>query len=95
MYFLLVEDEAGLLQATIFEGVYKRWGHVLHQRGAFLLEGRVEQDRRRGFSFLVEHIGDLQEELDAKVEAQVPESQMVSSSGAFVRAKRKGRRATG
>jgi error-prone DNA polymerase len=95
VYFLLVEGEAGLVQATIFEGVYKRWGHVLHQRGAFLLEGRVEQDRRRGFSFLVERIDDLQEVLDAKVEAQIPESQMVPSSGAFVRAKRKGRRATG
>ncbi len=95
VYFLLVEDEAGLLQATIFEGVYKRCGHVLHQRGAFLLEGRVEQDRRRGFSFLVERIDDLQEVLDAKVEAQIPESQMVPSSRAFVRVKRKGRRATG
>ena len=89
MYFLLVEDEAGLLQATIFEGVYKRYGHVLHQRGAFLLEGRVEQDRRRGFSFLVERIIDLQEALAN--EARVPEPRAVASSGAFVRAKRRRR----
>src|SRR5215218_10858089 len=46
VYFLLIEDEAGLLQATIFEGVYKKCGHVLHQKGAFLLEGKVEQDHR-------------------------------------------------
>jgi hypothetical protein len=36
---------------------------VLHQKGAFLLEGKVEQDHRRGFSFLVERIYDLQEVL--------------------------------
>ena len=27
--------------------------------GAFMLEGRVKQDRRRGFAFLVEHTADL------------------------------------
>jgi error-prone DNA polymerase len=75
VYFLLIEDEGGLLQATIFEGVYKRCGHVLHQKGAFLLEGKVEQDHRRGFSFLVEHIGDLQEMLAGAAEARVPEPQ--------------------
>jgi len=73
VYFLLIEDEAGLLQATIFEGVYKRCGHVLHQKGAFLLTGKVEQDRRRGFSFLVERIGDLQEVLADTVGTRVPE----------------------
>jgi error-prone DNA polymerase len=93
VYFLLVEDEAGLLQATIFEGVYRRCGHVLHQRGAFLLEGRVEQDRRRGLSFLVERVRDLQEALDQEVGARIPEPRMVPSPGAFVRAKRRGRRA--
>jgi error-prone DNA polymerase len=93
VYFLLIEDEAGLLQATIFEGVYKRCGHVLHQRGAFLIEGRVEQDRRRGFSFLAERIGDLQEVLANEAEGQVPEPRAVAASGAFVQAKRRGRRA--
>jgi error-prone DNA polymerase len=93
VYFLLVEDEAGLLQATIFEGVYKRCGHVLHQRGAFLLEGKVEQDTRRGFSFLVESISDLQEALANEAEARVPEPRAVASLGAFVQAKRRGRRA--
>ena len=93
VYFLLIEDEAGLFQATIFEGVYKRYGHVLHQRGAFLLEGKVEQDHRRGFSFLVERISDLQEVLANEDEARVPELRAVASSGAFVQAKRRGRRA--
>jgi error-prone DNA polymerase len=91
VYFLLIEDEAGLLQATIFEGVYKRCGRVLHQRGAFLLEGKVEQDWRRGFSFLVERISDLQEVLAN--EARAPEPRALASSGAFVQAKRRRKRA--
>jgi error-prone DNA polymerase len=93
VYFLLVEDEAGLLQGTIFEGIYKRCGHVLHQKGAFLLEGKVEQDRRRGFSFLVERIGDLQEALSDAAEARSSGTRAVTSSRAFVRTKRRGRRA--
>jgi error-prone DNA polymerase len=89
VYFLLTEDEAGLLQATVFEGAYRRHGHVLHRSGAFLLEGRVEQDRRRGFSFLVERVLDLQEVLEG---ARVPKPRATPSSGAFVRAKRPSRR---
>jgi error-prone DNA polymerase len=91
VYFLLIEDEAGLFQATIFEDVYQRDGHVLHQKGAFLLDGRVEQDQRRGFSFLVERVRDLSASLEAA--GRVPEPQAVPSSGAFLRAKRRGRRA--
>jgi error-prone DNA polymerase len=91
VYFLLVEDEAGLLQATIFEGVYKRCGHVLHHSAVFLLEGKVEQDPRRGFSFLVERVRDLRKVLEAGT--GVPEPRAVSSSGAFIRARRRGRRA--
>jgi DNA polymerase III alpha subunit len=94
VYFLLVEDEAGLLQATIFEGAYKRYGHVLHQSGSFLLKGRVEQDTRRGFSFLVDSVRDLGEALAAAgMEIQMPEPRATPSSGAFVRAGRRGRRA--
>jgi error-prone DNA polymerase len=93
VYFLLIEDGAGLLQVTIFEGVYARYGHLLHRCGAFLLDGRVEQDGRRGFSFLVERVRDLAKALEAG--DRVPEPRAVPSSGAFVRAgkKRRGRRA--
>jgi hypothetical protein len=80
-----------LFQATIFEGVYKRDGHVLHQRGAFLLDGRVEQDKRRGFSYLVERVRDLSRVLEAV--GRMPEPQATPSPGAFLRAKRRGRRA--
>jgi DNA polymerase III alpha subunit len=57
VWFLLIEDERGLLQTTIFEDVYRhRGGHLLYREAAFLLEGTVEQDERRGFSFVVERI---------------------------------------
>lgn len=63
IWFLQTEDTTGLLQSTIFEGVYKRHGHVLYESGAYLLDGRVEQDPRRGFSFVVEKIRALDEAL--------------------------------
>jgi DNA polymerase III alpha subunit len=88
VWFLLVEDERGLLQATIFRPIYKRYGDLLHHRGAFLLEGRVEQDRRRGSSFLVERIKDLREELGV-----MPSPKVVP--GTFLRAGRRGRKRAG
>jgi len=51
VHFLLTEDESGLLQSTVFERCYRRYGHVLY--------GRVEQVPRRGFSFVVDRIRDL------------------------------------
>jgi error-prone DNA polymerase len=90
VYFLLIEDEQGLLQTTIFRGAYERYGHLLHQKGAFLLEGRVENTPERGFSFLVQRIEDLQKVL---VEAEVPAPRAVRASGTFIRAGRRGRRA--
>ena len=76
---------------TIFSKTYERYGHVLHRSGAFLLEGRVEVDRRRGHSFLVERIEDLAEVIYGGA-GRVPEPRAVSSSGAFVRAGRSLRR---
>ena len=83
MYFLMVEDESGLLQTTIFRPVYERFGHILHQKRAYLLEGRVGQDGRRGFSFLVEKVEDLGALLAGK---EVPSAAPVPASGAFVKA---------
>lgn len=59
VYFVIVEDDTGLLQATAFRDTYERYGHHLHRAGALLMEGVVEQDERRGFSFVVNRIGDL------------------------------------
>jgi error-prone DNA polymerase len=59
IYYLLLEDESGLIQATTFSDVHQRDGHHLYRATSFLLEGVVEQDDRRGFSFVVEKIEDL------------------------------------
>jgi error-prone DNA polymerase len=88
VYFLVVEDEWGLLQATIFRPVYERYGDLLHHEGAFLVEGRVEQTIERGFSFLVHHIESLRDVLS---ETRVP--RVASSPGAFLRAGRRSRKA--
>jgi error-prone DNA polymerase len=90
IYFLLVEDEWGLLQATIFRSVYERCGDILHREGAFLLDGRVEQTLEKGFAFLVHGIRSLQDVLS---DARMPVPRAASSPGAFLRAGRRGRRA--
>jgi error-prone DNA polymerase len=88
VYFLVVEDEWGMLQATIFRPVYERYGDLLHHEGAFLLEGRIEQTIERGFSFLVHRIESLR---DVLFETRVP--RVASSPGAFLRAGRRSRKA--
>ncbi len=90
VWFLLIEDEWGLLQATIFRSVYERYGDLLHHRGAFLLEGRVENTPKKGFSFVVRSVRDLREVLTG---ARVPVPRVVSAPGAFLRVGRRGKRA--
>jgi error-prone DNA polymerase len=85
VYFLLIEDEWGLLQATIFRRTYERQGHVLHQEGSFLLDGRIEQTSTRGFSFLVERITSLRELLRKEA---VPAAETKSATGISFRTRR-------
>ena len=91
IYFLLIEDEWGLLQATIFRSVYERCGDILHHEGAFLVEGRVEQTIEKGFAFLVHQIESLQ---DVLAGARVPVPRVASAPGAFLRAGRRSRKAS-
>ena len=86
VYFLLIEDESGLLQATLFRQAYQRCGGLLHREGAFLLEGRVEQTAAKGFAFLVHRAESLREAL---LGAAVPTPRVASAPGAFLRAGRR------
>ena len=90
VYFLLVEDESGLLQATLFRSAYRRCGDLLHREGAFLLEGKVERTAARGFAFLVDRVRGLREALAGST---VPTPRVTPSPGAFLRAGRRGRKA--
>ena len=94
VHFLLTEDESGLLQSTIFENVYHRHGHVLYETGAYLLEGRVEQDPRRGFSFVVQRVSDLRRALTGRGTrgTATPPTQN-ATAGSLPRARKRGRRA--
>jgi error-prone DNA polymerase len=90
VYFLLIEDEGGLLQTTIFRSVYERCGDILHHEGAFLVEGKVEQTIEKGFAFLVHRIESLR---DVLFDTRVPVPRVASSPGAFLRAGRRSRKA--
>jgi error-prone DNA polymerase len=88
VYFLVVEDEEGLIQTTLFRSAYERCGELLHREGAFLMEGRVERTSSRGFAFLVRNARSLGQLL-----AGVPLPRASPSPGAFLRVGRRGRRA--
>ena len=72
VHFLLTEDASGLLQSTIFERLFRESGHILYETSAYLLDGRVEQDPRRGFSFIVERIADLETALQRAETQKAP-----------------------
>jgi DNA polymerase III alpha subunit len=44
MQFLTLEDEHGLLEATLFPPAHRAFSARLHSLGPYLVEGRVETD---------------------------------------------------
>jgi len=44
MKFLTLEDATASYEATLFPGVYRRFGQLLHGKGPYSLKGRVETD---------------------------------------------------
>ena len=44
MEFLTFEDETGMVEATFFPGVYRRYAHILTSGRPYLLTGLVEED---------------------------------------------------
>lgn len=56
--FLTLEDEFGLIDATVFENRYQTYGHLIFTRGLLGLSGRVQQ-RGKASSILVDEVHDL------------------------------------
>ncbi|WP_324668390.1 DNA polymerase III subunit alpha [Geochorda subterranea] len=56
--FLTLEDEEGLLDVTLFEPVYQRWGHLIFTRPALIVTGRLER-RGRSVSLTAAHVRPL------------------------------------
>ena len=44
MKFITLEDTTATFEVTLFPRVYKRFGHLLHDRGPYIIRGRVEQE---------------------------------------------------
>lgn len=59
----MMEDERGLLQATISRFAYKRRGGLLHCEERSCWRARWSSIDGRGFTFLVHHVEDLLEVL--------------------------------
>lgn len=46
MKFLTLEDKTATFEVTVFPGVYRRFGHILQDRGPYIVKGSVEKDGR-------------------------------------------------
>lgn len=43
MKFMTLEDTTATFEITLFPRVYKQFGHLLHDRGPYIVRGRIEQ----------------------------------------------------
>jgi len=48
MRFLTIEDRTGVVEAVLFPGVYRRFGHLLRGHGPYVLTGRLEDAHGAG-----------------------------------------------
>lgn len=46
--FVTLEDEAGLVEVTVFERVYQRWGKVIFASNALVVDGILQKRGRYG-----------------------------------------------
>jgi DNA-directed DNA polymerase III PolC len=44
MKFVSLEDPTGIFEVTLFPRIYQRFGHILANKGPFVVKGRVEED---------------------------------------------------
>ena len=46
--FITLEDETGLIEVTVFERIYKKWGKVIFSNGALVVDGVLQKRGRYG-----------------------------------------------
>jgi error-prone DNA polymerase len=46
--FVTLEDETGLIEVTVFERVYQRWGKVIFSSNALVVDGILQKRGRYG-----------------------------------------------
>ena len=46
MKFMTLEDPTACFEVTLFPKIYRQFGALIHDRGPFIVRGRVEQDGR-------------------------------------------------
>ena len=46
--FITLEDETGLIEVTVFERIYKKWGKVIFSNGALIVDGVLQKKGRYG-----------------------------------------------
>ncbi|MGP0628183.1 DNA polymerase III subunit alpha [Nitrospina sp. 32_T5] len=44
MKFVSLEDPTGIFEVTLFPKVYRKYGHLLRDKGPFIVKGQVEED---------------------------------------------------
>ena len=57
--FITLEDETGLLDITVFDRIYQRWGAVIFANRALLVQGRLQKKGRYGTVVVAERVEGL------------------------------------
>ncbi len=54
--FITMEDETGLLDVTVFDRIYQRWGKAIFANTVLLVEGRLQKRGRYGTVVVAERV---------------------------------------
>ena len=57
--FMTLEDESGLLDVTVFDRIYQRWGKAIFSYQVLLVEGRLQKKGRYGTVVIADRVSGL------------------------------------